>query len=140
MIPRSEVSIGVEPSLRGSLARLAHGRVIVIDYFASQRCSVVIGDMTGSFEEDSPPAGFVEFASIEGVRIFAQPRLRPLLRDAGPSLTLAGPPFARHLSVRLDRPERWIEFLDEPGVLAGKRAYGWPRRRRPEVRDQEARP
>ena len=140
MIPRSEISIGVEPSLRGSLARLAGGRVIVIDYFASLRCSVVIGDLTGTFEADPPDAGFVEFASIEGVRVFAELRLRPILRDAGPSLHLAGPPFARHLSIRLDRPERWIEFLDEPGVLAGKRAYGWPRLRRPGARDQEARP
>ncbi len=128
VIPRSQISLGVEPALRGSLAQLADGRMIVIDYFASQRCNVVIGDLTGDFGRARPGPGYVELAGIEGVRVFVEERLLPVLRDGGPSLCMAGPPFARHLSVHLDRPELWIDFLERPGVLAGKRRFRSRRR------------
>ena len=127
VVPRSQISLGVEPTLRASLARLANGRVLVIDYFASRRCSVVIGDLTGDFEDTPPGPGYVELASIEHMRVFAESRLLAVLDDAGPTLRLGGPRFARHLAVDLDRPERWIDFLDGPGVLAGKRRLGWRR-------------
>ena len=127
VVPRSRVSLGVEPTLRGSLAQMANGRVIVIDYFASRRCSVVIGDLTGAFRDMPPGAGYVELASIEGVRVFAASRLLGVLAEARSSLRLSGPPFARHLALELDRPERWIDFLESPGVLAGSRRVGWRR-------------
>ena len=59
-------SLDVEPTLRGSLAELANGRVLVIDYFASRRCSIMIGELTGDFENTPPGMGYVELASIEG--------------------------------------------------------------------------
>ena len=127
VVPRSEVSLGVEPTLRRSLAKMADGRVIVVDYFASRRCSVVIGDLTGDFREMPPGPGYVELANIEGVRVFAASRLLGVLAESGPSLRLGGPPFARHLALELDRPERWIDFLETPGVLAGTRRVGWRR-------------
>ena len=123
VVPRSKLSLGVEPTLRGSLARLANRRPIVIDYFASRRCSVVIGDLTVKFGDRPTGPGYVELASIEGVRVFAESRLLEVLGDAGSTLRLGGPPFARHLSIELDRPERWIDFLEQPGVLAGKRPF-----------------
>jgi hypothetical protein len=125
--PSSQFSLGVEPTLRGSLAHLANGRVLVIDYFASRRCSVVIGDVTADFGE--MPPGYVEVGSVEGVRVFAEPRLLAVLADTESSLRLGGPPFARHLAIDLDPPERWIDFLEEPGVLAGRRRFKWRRRR-----------
>ena len=128
VVPRSQLSLGIEPTLRGSLARLANGRVLVIDYFASRRCSVVIGDLTSEFRETPPGPGYVELARMEGVRVFAESRLLTVLDDAGLSLRLAGFPFARHLAIDLDRPERWIDFLEGPGVLAGKRRFGTRRR------------
>ena len=124
VVPRSQVSLGVEPSLRGSLAQMADGRVIVIDYFASRRCSVVIGDLTGDFRDTPPGRGYLELSSVEGVRVFAESRLLALLGEEGSTLRLGGPPFARHLAFDLDRPERWIDFLEGPGVLAGKRRIG----------------
>ena len=123
VVPRSRLSIGVDPALRARLARLAAGRVLVIDYFASRRCSVVIGDLTGGFEARPPGSGYTELAGIEGVRVFVESRLLPTLEAAGPTLRLGGPPFARHLAVELEQPERWIDFLDGPGVLAGKRRF-----------------
>ena len=128
VVPRSRISLGVEPALRPSLARMAHGRVIVIDYFVSRtrRQWVVFGDLTINFADPPPGPGFVELAGIEGVRIFVEPRLLSLLAEAGPTLRLAGPPFARHLAIELDQPERWIEFLEGPGVLAGKGHFWGP--------------
>jgi hypothetical protein len=130
IVLRSRISLGVEPALRASLASLAHGRVVVIDYFASlsKRGSVVIGDLTGAFRDADPGPEYVEFAPIEDVRIFVESRLVTVLDDARATLRLAGPPFARHLSVELDPPELWIDFLERPGVLAGKGLF---RRRRP---------
>jgi len=128
VVPRSQISLGVGPTLRGSLARLANGRVMVIDYFASRRCSVVIGDLTVDFGDPPPGPGYIELGSVESVRVFAESRLLAVLGEAGSSLRLSGPPFARHLAVELDRPERWIDFLNGPGVLAGKRRVGGRRR------------
>ena len=128
VVPRSQISLGVEPTLRRSLAQIANGRVLVIDYFASRRCSVVIGDLTGDFENAPPSPGFVELASIDGVRVFAEARLLAVLGDAGSTLRLGGLPFARHVAVELDRPERWIDFLEGPGVLARKRRFRTQRR------------
>jgi len=128
VVPRSHISLGLEPTLRGSLTQLADGRMLVIDYFASQRCSLVIGDLTGEFEDTPPGPGYVELTSMEGVRVFTGSRLLGVLEDAGPSLRLSGLPFARHLAIDLDRPECWIDFLERPGVLAGKRRFRAPRR------------
>lgn len=129
VVPSSQFSLGVEPTLRGSLAHLANGRVLVIDYFASRRCSVVIGDLTAKFAEMPPGAAYVDVGSVEGVRVFAEPRLLAVLADTESSLRLSGPPFARHLAIDLDPPERWIDFLEEPGVLVGRRRFKWRRRR-----------
>ena len=123
MIPRSVVSIGVDPRLRATLPERAAGRVLVIDYFASRRCSVVVGDLTAGFDQSPATRDYAALASIEGVPVFAERRLLPLLRDAQPSLVEAGPMFARHLAVRLEQPERWLDFLEQPGALAGKRAF-----------------
>ena len=84
--------------------------------------------LEGDFEDAPPSPGFVELASIEGVRVFAESRLLAVLADAGSTLRLGGLPFAQHIAVELDRPERWIDFLEQPGVLAGKRRFRRQRR------------
>jgi hypothetical protein len=122
VIPRSQVSIGLDPGLRPALGPMAAGRVLVIDYFASQGCGVVIGDLTCRFSATAPGSGYRELAAIEGVALFVEGRLLTMLTEAGPSLVLAGPPFARHLAIELEQPERWIDFLEGPGILTGKRA------------------
>lgn len=119
--PRSQISIGVEPNLRRELAKLADGRPLVVDYFATRRCSIVIGDLTARFRRQLPDERYIELASVDEVRIFLEERLITVLTDGGLSVRLGGPPFARHPVPWLDRPERWIEFLEQPGVMAGKR-------------------
>ena len=116
LTPGSQISIDVEPNLRRELAKLAHGRPLVIDYFATRRCSIVIGDLTARFRRQPPGERYIELASVNAVRIFLEERLITLLTDAGLSLRLAGPSFARRPVPWLDRPERWIEFLEQPGV------------------------
>jgi len=111
-LPRSAISVGVEPGLRRELHDLARGRVLVIDWFSSRRCGVTLGDLTASFRDGRPGPDFVELAPIEGVPLFAERRLLAMLAGAGPWLRSAGPRFARHLAVMLDRPERWLDFLD----------------------------
>jgi hypothetical protein len=113
--------LAVEPGLRADLARRSGGRVLVVDYFASRRCSVTIGDLTAEFRVDPPADGFVELQDVDGIRTFAEQRLIPVLESAVLTVRLAGPPFARHLAVSLDPPSRWLDFLDGPGILAGKR-------------------
>jgi hypothetical protein len=128
-VAHSQISLGVEPSLRGSLAQLANGRLLVIDYFASRRCSLIVGDLTADFEEMSPGPGYVEVATVEGVRAFAEQRLLAVLADTESSVRLGGPPFARHLAIDLDPPERWLDFLEEPGVLIRRHRFTWGRGR-----------
>ena len=101
VVPRSRISLGVEPTLRRSLAQLAKGWVLVIDYFANRRCSVVIGDLTGDFEDAPPAPRFVELARSEDVRVFAESRLLAVLAEAGLTVRLGGLPFAEHSAVEL---------------------------------------
>lgn len=123
VIPRSLLSVGLDPTLRAGLPAMAEGKVVVIDYFASRGCCVVTGDLTCALRPTPPATGFTELAPIEGARLFVETRLVPVIRDAGASLRLGGPPFARHLAVDLEAPERWIEFLEQPGILAGKQQF-----------------
>ena len=117
-IPRSIVTIGLAAELRGRLAGLAEGRTLAIGFYAS-RCgpSVAVGDITVSWLEGAPPPGSVALAPVEGVPLVTDERLVEILRDSGPTLLLGGPVFARHLAIRLERPELWIDFLSRPGAL-----------------------
>jgi hypothetical protein len=122
---RSRASIEVEPVLRGRLRALATGRALRIGFFASRCCSsVVVGDLTATWIDGEPPAGAVALAPLEGVPVVADARLVELLESAGPVLRLAGPPFARHLAVALERPERWIAFLDSPAARGSRAVSG----------------
>ena len=117
-IPRSIVTIGLAAGLRGRLAALARGRTLAIGFYASRCCtSVAVGDLTVSWVEGAPPPGSVALAPVEGVPLVTDGRLVELLRDGGPTLILGGPVFARHLALRLDRPELWIDFLARPGAI-----------------------
>lgn len=111
-IPRSEIAVAVDPALRGRLSALSKGGILVLDYFTSRRCNVTVGDLTANVRTHAPGAGYVELASVEGVRLYAETRLLPVLHEAGPSLRLARGVFGRHLAIDLDRPEDWIAFLE----------------------------
>jgi len=127
--PRSEAGIAIAPRLRDQLATMAAGRVLVIDYFAGARCGPVVGDLTATFRPEPTEGGYVQLATVDGVRVFAEGRLIALFADAGPGLDVAGIWFGRHVVVTLQRPERWLAFLERPGICAGKSP--WARWRQP---------
>ena len=109
--------LAVDPRLRSRLKTLARGRVLVLGYFTSRSCCVTIGDLTARLRT-AVPADHVELEPVDGVRVFLAPKLAGLFRDAGPRLRLAGPPFAVHVAVDLDRPECWIDVLDGRRALS----------------------
>lgn len=114
LIPRSLISVGLDPGLRSSLPERSSGQLLVIDFFRSWQCGTWIGDLTVSWLDAEPGPEFAELAPIEGVRLFANRRLLRLLRDGGAILQRGRLPFRGGLTVTLDRPELWIDYLDRP--------------------------
>jgi hypothetical protein len=116
----SGLRFGVDAGLHAELATMPAGRTLVIDYFAGRRCGVVTGDLTVEVRDAAVEGPYVEVAPVDGLRIVVQERLRDVLERSGPTLRLVGPRFRRHIGIELDRPELWIDFLDQPGVLRGR--------------------
>jgi len=110
------ITVGATPRLRADLSSLARGRSLVIDYFASARCGVVVGDITADFQQQPPSETHVRLVELEGVPVFAERRLVEVLEESVPTLDLGRLPIGRRLTVRLDLPEKWLEFLDRPGI------------------------
>ncbi len=69
----------------------------------------------------------MKLASIEGVDVLVENRLVPVFEDAALTLRLGGPVFARHLAVSQDPGSHWLDSLEQPNVLAGKRRFPLPR-------------
>ena len=116
-VERAQPSIVLNGRLRGQLATLGAERVLVIGYFASGRCGVVVGDFSISWRKAAPGPGYVELNPIEGVPVYADRRLLDVLRRSNPELWPGGL-FSRGTpSIRLALPEQWIAFLDGPIVM-----------------------
>lgn len=116
-VERAQPSIVLNGRLRGQLATVAAGRVLVVGYFASRRCGVVVGDFSISWRKAAPGPGYAELTPIEGVLVYADRRLLDVLRRSNPELRPGGL-FSRGTpSIRLARPEQWIAFLEGPTVM-----------------------
>jgi hypothetical protein len=109
--------IKATPRLRAELPRLAAGRALVIDYFASARGGVVVGDLTVDFGPEPEARTHAKLAELDGIPVYAARRLLPLLDESGPSLDARRLPFGRRMQLILDRPEHWLDFPQEPGVV-----------------------
>ena len=120
----SSVALDLDPALRGSLARRAAGRLLVIDSFRSVGCGGAVGDITIRWWREPPVGDFVEIAPFEGVSLFVRRSLVRLLAAARPTLTRSRLPFQGGLSISLGRPELWIDFLDSPGRWLGAGEVG----------------
>ena len=121
-VERAQPSIVLNGRLRGQLATIAAGRVLVIGYFASRRCAVVVGDFSISWRKAAPGPGYVELTPIEGVPVYADRRLLDVLRRSDPELRPGGL-FSRGTpSIRLALPEQWIAFLEGPTAMARREA------------------
>ena len=126
-IPRDRISVGLATDVRPTLRSVAGGRVIVIDCFASHRCGLTIGDLTAHFQAAEPGPGYAELWALEGVRLFAQMHLLNLLAAAGVTLRWRGSWFARRLALELDRPELWLEFLEQRWLTTRNGVARWTR-------------
>lgn len=113
-ISRRRVVVGIDPSLRSSLAEQACGRSLVIDSYRSWHCGTWIGDLTVRWRPVDLGPDYVELAPLDGVRLFANGRLLGFLRAAGPVVRRGGLPFRRGLGINLERPDLWIDYLDHP--------------------------
>ena len=107
----SPVELEVEPQLRRGLADRARGRPIVIDYFASRRCGLTVGDLTVRFATRPLERRYIDLVPIDGVEVLAEEHLVQLLSD-GATLRKPGLPLRDRLGISLTHPERGIEFLD----------------------------
>jgi hypothetical protein len=119
--------IAADTRLRSSVRNLASGRTLVLDYFTSARCGVVVGDITARFGVEPSPDTHTSLGELEGVRLFAERRLVPLLDEAGATLEHGRWPFGGRVRVALQRPDLWLEFLERPGnARHGRRREGDP--------------
>jgi len=94
---------------------------LVIDHYASRRCAVTVGDLrvrvagkAAAVQSQSDSDGASDLAEIDpigDVRVLIERSLLEVLAG-GAELRLAGPFFAPHLAVELDRPEDWLAFLE----------------------------
>lgn len=113
-ILRGRVLVGIDPSLRSSLAEQACDRSLVIDSYRSCHCGTWIGDLTVSWRPVDPGPDYVELTPLDGVRLFTNRRLLGFLRAAGPVVRRGGLPFRRGIGISLERPDLWIDYLDDP--------------------------
>ena len=126
----SPIELGIEPDLRADLPAWAQRRPLVIDWFASRRCSVTVGDLTARFADGQLEPRYIELLPIGPVRVVAERSLLSLLAE-GASLRRAGPALLHHLAVDLDNPEHWIDFLDcHPSRWHSARRTAWLARSR----------
>lgn len=118
----SGVAVRCDPILLPLLHELVGGRPIVIDHYATRRCGVTIGDLrvrvVASADADrdgGSSSNFVDLERVEGERVLAEPALLPLLA-AGATLRQGRFLDRSALTVELDEPAAWLEFLDaHPG-------------------------
>ncbi len=106
----SPLLLHAEPSVRAYLRATANGRPLVIDYYASRRGALTVGDLTVGFPRRNLEPRYIEIQAIEDVPVLVERSLLSLL--VGATLRLGGLPFARHLFLALSRPEQWIEFVE----------------------------
>jgi hypothetical protein len=116
------ISLQLDETLVGRLAPMARGRVLVIDAFRSRRCGACVGDLIVGWRESQPGDGFLELGSLDGVPVFVGRGLTGVLDAAGTTLVRARLPWSSGLAIELDRPELWLDFLEQPS------AWAWQRR------------
>jgi len=118
--PSALPALDVDAGLRSTLRTLAAGRALVIGYYASRRCAVVTGDFTVSWRQPRSLDGFVEVPPIEDVAIVVDWRLLDLLSRAEPRLCPGGILSRGTPSIRLGRPELWLDYLDGPDGMRSR--------------------
>jgi len=107
------ISLQLDTTLVGRLSAMARGRVLVIDAFRSWRCGACVGDLTIGWRHSPPGDGFLGLGPLDGVPVFVGHGLRGVLSEAGPSLVRNRLPWSSGLAIELERPELWLDFLEQ---------------------------
>jgi hypothetical protein len=117
----SPITLRVGPSLAKRITDSAGAKPLVIDHYASRRCAVTVGDLrvrvagkAAAAQSRADSVGASDYAEIDPIGDVPVLIERSLLEvvAGGAELKLAGPFFAPHLVVELDRPEDWLAFLE----------------------------
>jgi hypothetical protein len=107
----SPIRLRVEPSVAKRITEIAGAKPLVIDHYASRRCAVTVGDLRVRVAGKTGAADYAEIDPIGNVPVLIERSLLGVVAG-GAELKLAGPFFAPHLVVELDRPEDWLAFLE----------------------------
>jgi len=100
---------------RRELPAMAHGRRLVVDYFASRCCgsNVSIGDLSVRWLPTTAPVD-PEFVPVEapgGLRVRIQDDLVAVLRAAGGCVEMRGWGRFRRPVVELQDGAKWLDFI-----------------------------
>jgi hypothetical protein len=68
------------------------------------------GELSVRLQLAAPP-GFIRIATLEGVPCMAEPRLVPILREAGVTVRPVAAAILGQLELELERPWAWLDFL-----------------------------
>jgi hypothetical protein len=113
--------LDVTPTVDTDLSVLAHGRVLLIDYFlVAGRYGVMDGDVelrwlrgAGDVPEDA-----VRVDDVERTSVFVRPELAPLLAGVRARLEIRGPrwaSFLRRPAIVISAGQGWLEFFEARG-------------------------
>jgi hypothetical protein len=103
--------IVLDRQLEGRLAAIADGRVLVIEYLITRPSWSLAAAELSVRVQRSRPRGSMRLATLEGVECFVEPRLAPVLREAGLTLRPVAGAVLGQFEVDVIRPLAWIDFL-----------------------------
>jgi hypothetical protein len=99
---------------RLELPARAKGRRLVLDYFASRCCgtNVSVGDLSFRWQRpDQLTDELVPVAAPDGLDVWVQQELVPVLRAARGRVEMRGLGRLRHPSVELEDGAVWLDFV-----------------------------
>lgn len=105
------VRFTLDDGLAGRFAKLAAGRVLVVDYLVTRPAPAVPTAELSARLRPGAPAGAIVIGTVEGVPVVADPVLELVLREARPHLRAIAGGVLGQFEIDLARPLAWLDFL-----------------------------
>jgi len=103
------------PEARRELPAMAHGRHLVLDYFAARCCgrNVSVGDLHMRWMAADRPVGdeFLPLRAPLGLDAYVQRDLLDVLEAARGRITMRGWRWLRHPIVEVEDGAAWLDFI-----------------------------